>query len=148
MFQGRWQHFRLHHLERGVQLVAQFGIVGALRIGQFDGQGFHANGFVGKNQVEAEIEEIRPNIVMHKSCSFQEVQNQSFFGGAGGAHDLVDEDILLLGYPIILRFGQMRHHPSRIVGSSFVRVKKQLKQFLLKLSLSQAPGVVAADSVG
>ena len=66
MFQRGWQHLGFHHLECRVELFEQFRVEFALRISQLDGQRFHADRFVGKHGVEAEIEEIGADVVASK----------------------------------------------------------------------------------
>ena len=94
MFQRGGQHFGLHHLERGVELFKEFRVVFALRVGQFDGQRLHADGLVGKDDIEAEIEEVGANAILLKRSPFQEVHNEAALGGTLGAHGFIDEGVL------------------------------------------------------
>ena len=148
MFQRGGQHFGLHHLKRGVELFKKFGVVFALRVGQFDGQRLHADGLVGKDDIEAEIEEVGANAILLKRSPLQEIHDETTLRGTLGAHGLIDEGILSFGQPIIRGLGQMRHHPCSIVGSTLVFIKEQLKQFLLEVATSQSSGIASADSAG
>ena len=94
MLQRGWQHLWLHHLKRGVELFKQFGIMDTLRVCQFDGQGLHADGLVGKHGVEAKIKEIGTDAVAFKGCSVQEVHDEAAFGGTLGVHGFFDECVL------------------------------------------------------
>ena len=120
--------------------------MGALRVGQFDGQGLYADGRIGKNGVETEIKEIGAEVVGVKGGPVQEVHNQAAFGGTGRAHGLVDKDALAFGQPCVGGLGQMGQHPGCIVGSAFVGVEEQLKQLLFEVGTGQRSDVVAADS--
>ena len=146
MLQSGWQHLGLHHLKRRVELLQQLGIVDALRIGQLDGQALYTDGFIGKHGVKTKIQEIRADAVAFERCSIQEVHDKAALGGASGTHGLVNEDVLAFGQPGIRRLGQMRHHPSGIVGSALVFIEKQLKQFLLEVAASKSSGIASADS--
>ena len=146
MFQGGWQGLGLHHLERSVELVKEFGVIFALRICQFDGQCLHADGFIGKNDIETEIEEVCADAILLKRRPFQQVHDEAALGSTLSAHGFINEGVLPFGQPSICGFGQVRHHPSSIVGSAFVFIKEQLKQFLLEVTTSQGSGVTSTDS--
>ena len=61
-----------------------------LGVCQLDGQALHADGFIGKDGVEAEIEEIGAGVVGVKRGPFQEVHDEAAFGGACRAHGLIN----------------------------------------------------------
>ena len=122
--------------------------MGTLCVGQLDGQALHADGFLGKNRVEAEIEEVSADVVGVEGGPIQEVHDEAAFGGARCAHGLIDKDVLAFSQPWVSGFGQVGQHPGGVVGSAFVGVEEQLKQFLFDVGLGQCFGIVAADSVG
>ena len=146
VLQSRRKFLGFHQLKGGVDLFEQLGILYTLRVGQLDGQALHADGFIGKNGVEAEIEEIGADVVGVEGGPIQEVHDEAAFGGTCCAHGLVDKEILALGQPSIGSLGQMGQHPGGVVGSALVGVEKQLKQFLLDVGLGQCFGIAAADS--
>lgn len=82
MLQGRRKFVGFHQLEGGIDLFEQLGIMGALGVGQLDGQALHADGGIGKNGVETEIEEIGAEVVRLKGCPIQKVHDEAAFGGA------------------------------------------------------------------
>ena len=112
--------------------------MGALCVGQLDGQGFHPDGLVGEYRVEAEIEEVSADVVLLKGRSFQEVQNQSFLGGAFGAHGFIDEGVLVLGQPCIRRLGKCVITQAALSEVRLSESKSNWKSSSLKSALAKA----------
>ena len=130
--QSRGKEIIIHQFQCGFQLGQQFGDEAALDESLFHAQGADAVWLLQHGHVlKAEVEVIGAKTLFGKGLPFQKHHHKAAFGDALGAHDGINQFLLLAIKPFILRQSEMRENPSGVATRAAFVVHHHAVQFLL-----------------